>query len=75
MLARLAVSTPYSYSCKKTPKDAENQVEAALGAARAIKAAHGTVFTVGIANCQNRAFVDFFLQTGSLCQLLYKYVT
>lgn len=41
-----AVSTPFSYSCKKTPKDAENQVEAALGAARAIKAAHGTSFSV-----------------------------
>ena len=41
------VTTPWSYSCKKTPKDAENQVEAALGAARAIKAAHGSSFTVG----------------------------
>ncbi|EMD36297.1 hypothetical protein CERSUDRAFT_51898, partial [Gelatoporia subvermispora B] len=41
------VSTPFSYSCKKVPKDAEDQIEAALGAIRAIKAIHGTVFTTG----------------------------
>ncbi|THH32186.1 hypothetical protein EUX98_g1981 [Antrodiella citrinella] len=41
------LSTPYSFSCKKAPKDAEDQVEAAMGAARAIKAIHGTVFTTG----------------------------
>ena len=42
------MSTPFSWSCKKTPKDAEDQLEAALGAAHAIKEVHGTVFTVGI---------------------------
>ncbi|KAI0646349.1 hypothetical protein C8Q79DRAFT_962203 [Trametes meyenii] len=41
------VSTPFSYSCKKTPKDAENQLEAALGAVNAIKQVHGTPFTTG----------------------------
>ncbi|PCH37079.1 hypothetical protein WOLCODRAFT_109553 [Wolfiporia cocos MD-104 SS10] len=41
------LSTPFAYSCKKTPKDAEDQIEAALGAARAIKQAHGTSFTTG----------------------------
>ncbi|KAI0696615.1 hypothetical protein BC835DRAFT_1405907 [Cytidiella melzeri] len=41
------ISSPFSYSCKKTPKDAEDQLEAALGASRAIKAAHGTPFTTG----------------------------
>ncbi|TFY63501.1 hypothetical protein EVJ58_g3211 [Rhodofomes roseus] len=41
------VSTPFAYSCKKTAKDAEDQIEAALGAARAIRLAHGTSFTVG----------------------------
>ncbi|RPD65540.1 hypothetical protein L226DRAFT_530887 [Lentinus tigrinus ALCF2SS1-7] len=40
-------SIPFSYSCKKTPKDAEDQLEAALGAAYAIKQVHGTVFTTG----------------------------
>jgi len=41
------LSTPWAYSCKKTPKDAEDQIEAAHGAARAIKQAHGTAFTTG----------------------------
>ncbi|KDQ52245.1 hypothetical protein JAAARDRAFT_50362 [Jaapia argillacea MUCL 33604] len=41
------LSTPYSYSCKKTPVDAEDQIEAALGAASAMKKSHGTVFTTG----------------------------
>ncbi|KAI0339299.1 Zn-dependent exopeptidase [Trametopsis cervina] len=41
------VTSPFSYSCKKTPKDAEDQLEAALGASRALKAAHGTAFTTG----------------------------
>ncbi|KAH9950804.1 hypothetical protein B0H21DRAFT_721773 [Amylocystis lapponica] len=41
------LSTPFSYSCKETPKDAEDQIEAALGATRAIKQVHGTAFTTG----------------------------
>ncbi|KAI0693939.1 hypothetical protein C8T65DRAFT_585358 [Cerioporus squamosus] len=41
------LSIPYSYSCKKSPKDAEDQMEAALGAVNAIKQVHGTVFTTG----------------------------
>jgi len=41
------LSTPFAYSCKKTPKDAEDQIEAAHGAARAIRLAHGTSFTTG----------------------------
>ncbi|KAH9919969.1 uncharacterized protein BXZ73DRAFT_104788 [Epithele typhae] len=41
------VSTPFSWSCKKSPKDAEDQMEAALGATNAIKQVHGTVFTTG----------------------------
>ncbi|KAI0764918.1 hypothetical protein C8Q74DRAFT_1284717 [Fomes fomentarius] len=41
------LSIPFSWSCKKTPKDAEDQLEAALGAAHAIKETHGTVFTTG----------------------------
>lgn len=42
----LVVSSPYSYNCKRIPKDAEDQIEAAMGAAKAIKNAHGTAFTV-----------------------------
>ncbi|KAH8078719.1 peptidase M14 [Cristinia sonorae] len=41
------LSSPYSYSCKRAPKDAEDQIEAAMGAARSTKAVHGTVFTTG----------------------------
>ena len=44
------MSIPYSWSCKKTPKDAEDQLEAALGAVNAIKQVHGTVFTVSYTN-------------------------
>jgi extracellular matrix protein 14 len=41
------ISSPFSYSCNKTPKDAENQLEAALGAASAIRKAHGASFRTG----------------------------
>lgn len=41
------MSSPFSYSCKKTPKDAEDQIEAGLGAARAMQLTHGTVIVVG----------------------------
>jgi hypothetical protein len=43
-----AVSSPYSYSCKRVPKDAEDQIEAGLGAARALMEVHGTEFMVSI---------------------------
>jgi hypothetical protein len=43
---RVSVSSPYSYSCKKVPNDAEDQIEAGLGAARAMQIIHGTPFTV-----------------------------
>ena len=42
------VSTPYSYSCRRIVKDAEDQLEAAMGASHSLKAAHGTVFKVYI---------------------------
>ncbi|KAF8964503.1 hypothetical protein BDZ97DRAFT_1815426 [Flammula alnicola] len=35
------------YTCNRLPKDAEDQVEAALGASHALKAIHGTEFQVG----------------------------
>ncbi|KAJ3575013.1 hypothetical protein NP233_g1382 [Leucocoprinus birnbaumii] len=41
------LSTPFSYSCKKMPKDAEDQTEAAMGAANALKSIHGTQFKIG----------------------------
>ncbi|KAI0266398.1 hypothetical protein BC834DRAFT_127101 [Gloeopeniophorella convolvens] len=41
------LSAPFSYSCKQSPKDAEDQLEAISGAAHAIKKSHGAVFTTG----------------------------
>jgi len=41
------LSTPFSHSCKKSPKDAEDQLEAISGAAHAMKKSHGTLFTTG----------------------------
>ncbi|KAH9975486.1 hypothetical protein BGW80DRAFT_1251030 [Lactifluus volemus] len=41
------LSTPFSHSCKKDPKDAEDQLEAISGAAHAMKKSHGTIFTTG----------------------------
>jgi len=41
------MSSPFSYSCKKTPPDAEDQLELASGAAHAAQKAHGTWFTTG----------------------------
>lgn len=40
------VSSPFSYTCKKLPKDAENQLEAALGAVSALRQLYGTSFNV-----------------------------
>ncbi|KII85696.1 hypothetical protein PLICRDRAFT_701174 [Plicaturopsis crispa FD-325 SS-3] len=41
------LSAPYSFSCKKIPGDAEDQLEAAHGATRALKTVHGTSFMTG----------------------------
>ncbi|KAF9459263.1 peptidase M14 [Collybia nuda] len=41
------LSSPYSYSCKRLPGDAEDQIEAGLGAARALMDVHGTSFAMG----------------------------
>ena len=40
------VSTPYSYSCKRFAKDAEDQLGAPMGASHSLKSVHGTVFKV-----------------------------
>jgi len=41
------LSSPFSYSCTALPRDAEDQLEAALGAARAMASVHGTTVTTG----------------------------
>ena len=53
------MSIPYSWSCKKTPKDAEDQLEAALGAVNAIKQVHGTVFTVSCTSLPVASLSDY----------------
>ncbi|CDO75851.1 hypothetical protein BN946_scf184833.g2 [Trametes cinnabarina] len=59
------LSTPFSYSCKKVPKDAEDQLEAALGAANAIKQVHGTEFTTG-SLCQ-----QLYKASGNVVDYMY----
>jgi len=41
------LSTPFSYSCDILPKDAEDQLEAALGVVHAVKKKHSTSYTTG----------------------------
>ena len=63
------VSSPFSYSCKKSPKDAENLIEAATGAASALKSVYGTLFDVRI--IRNYSFSAHCFQVDRLCHLLY----
>lgn len=44
----MVVSSPFSYSCKRYPKAAEDQAEAAMGAMFALKQVHGTSFSVRV---------------------------
>ncbi|KAK0471136.1 peptidase M14 [Armillaria novae-zelandiae] len=53
------ISSPYSYSCKRVPKDAEDQIEAATGAAHALKLAHGTSFTINKSSSAPGNIVDW----------------
>ncbi|GLB40847.1 putative zn_pept [Lyophyllum shimeji] len=41
------LSSPFSYSCTKVPRDAEDQLEAGLGAAQALGQLHGTAMKTG----------------------------
>jgi threonine aldolase len=54
LFGRTVVATPYSYKCDRLPKDAEDQMEALLGAAQAGRSVYGTQFNV-------RAFKHSFL--------------
>lgn len=65
-------------------KDAEDQIEAAMGAAHALKAVHGTSFTVSLVDLFLLSFLAITAnadarisesKTGSLCELLYRYVS
>jgi len=41
------IATPFSYSCKRLTPDAEDQLEAALGAAHVTAKVHATMYTTG----------------------------
>jgi len=69
LLILCLVSSPFSYSCKKSPKDAENLIEAATGAANALKSVYGTLFDVRI--IRNYSFSAHCFQVDRLCYLLY----
>jgi hypothetical protein len=43
------VSSPFSFTCSRLPNDAENQLEAALGAVSALRKPYGTMFNVRLA--------------------------
>lgn len=60
------LSSPFSYSCKKTPKDAEDQIEAGLGAARAMQLTHGTVIVTG------RLCEMLYRAPGNIVDWMYK---
>ena len=45
-ILRVIVSTPYSYSCNVVPPDEEDMLEAAHGAAAALRLVHGTPMKV-----------------------------
>ncbi|KIY70996.1 Zn-dependent exopeptidase [Cylindrobasidium torrendii FP15055 ss-10] len=60
------ISSPFSYSCKRVPRDAEDQLEAALGASRALTQVHRTQFSVG-SLCES-----FYRAPGNVVDWMYK---
>ena len=60
------ISAPFSYSCKRLPKDAEDQAEAMFGAARAIKDVHDVHFEEGTL-CNN-----LYAAPGNIIDWMYK---
>ncbi|KAF7330660.1 Zinc carboxypeptidase [Mycena sanguinolenta] len=64
------LAAPYSYKCDRMPKDAEDQMEALLGAAQAAKSVYGTSFTTGtLCELLYRApgnIVDYIYKSASI---------
>ncbi|KAG6885190.1 hypothetical protein C0993_004974 [Termitomyces sp. T159_Od127] len=60
------LSSPFSYSCSATPKDAEDQLEAGLGAAWRMAQVHGTAMTTG-SLCSN-----LYRAPGNVLDWMYK---
>ena len=50
----ITVSYPFSHSCDVIPKDAEDQIEAALGAAQAMTNEHGMKYAVSNSSLPSR---------------------
>ncbi|KAJ6574330.1 hypothetical protein B0H19DRAFT_1124238 [Mycena capillaripes] len=64
------MAAPYSYKCDRMPKDAEDQMEALLGAAQAAKSVYGTPFMTGsLCELLYRApgnILDYVYKTASI---------
>lgn len=73
MRCELIVSSPFSFTCDAMPKDAENQLEAALGAISALKKPYGTSFVVRpFPYVMTSQILIHLLQAGSLCSMFYQ---
>ena len=59
-------SNPFSYTCSKTPKDEENQLEAAMGAVRSSLGVYGTKYVVG------SLCALFYRAHGNIVDWMYK---
>ncbi|KAL9709685.1 hypothetical protein Ac2012v2_007425 [Leucoagaricus gongylophorus] len=62
------ISSPFSYSCERLPKDAEDLIEAATGAANALKSVYGTLFDV------DRLCYLLYPAPGNILDWMYKVV-
>ena len=60
------LSSPFSYTCSKSPKDEENQLEAAMGAARSTLGVYGTKYVVG------SLCALFYRAHGNIVDWMYK---
>ncbi|ESK86962.1 zinc carboxypeptidase [Moniliophthora roreri MCA 2997] len=62
------LSSPYSFSCNRIPADAEDQMEAALGATASLRNVHGTEFVAG------RLCELLYRAPGNMIDWMYKRV-
>ncbi|VVT49384.1 uncharacterized protein SAPINGB_P002244 [Magnusiomyces paraingens] len=62
---------PYGYSCKETPRDAENLLELAYGMARAIRWSSGKMYSV-LPSCEDREYDPDDSEGGCALDYMYK---
>ncbi|TRM65939.1 hypothetical protein BD626DRAFT_486289 [Schizophyllum amplum] len=60
------LSTPYSYSCQRIPRDNEDQLEAAMGATKRMRTAHGVTYKAG------RLCEHLYNAYGNVMDYMYK---